>query len=356
MTTNAKHELIFEDLRNIVLINPPKELNADTLYVISGYTSANYAKQHLDELTIENNLGVTVNLLIGMRGDLDEVKKIAYCDLEKTYGNQFRAYCVDDGPNVHSKMYAWFLGNTPVIGFAGSANYSEYGFPNKMTKQRNQLTEANPIEIKEYFTQLLENSIPVQEKSVKKRSTHSINYPLADAVKPGKAVWLNDEKTKLNISLLRPHKRPNQDWVPEKSGLNWELPDGNPRRKYQDDPTERWRYDAAYLKVPKMVHTENPEYFPERDSLLTLLTDDNEIFYCSIQQDHRKAITTTNETKLGNRQLGLYLRRRLGVAHGADHPRKGYAITLKDLERYGRTYYTIEKIADESYLFDFSKP
>ena len=345
--------LILQDLRNAALIEPATKRKADTLYIISGYTSHNFANEHLREVS---NLGVTINLISGMPEDIDEVKKDAYCDLQKTYEEQFHIHCVNEYPPVHSKMYAWFSGSTPIVGFAGSANYSSNGFPIKQIKQQNQLTEANPIEIKDYFAQLLEISIPIQERTVKKRTDNTPHDSTFGDIRPGGIKWLNDDRTKVSISLVRRSGHPP---VPESSGLNWEIPNGSKRRPFRPDPKDRWKYDAAYLRVPKQVHKENPNFFPERDTLLTLKTDDGKIFYCTIQQDDRKAITTTGERERnpnlrGNRQLGLYLRKRIGVTHGDHHPKDGYKITLEDLEAYGRTDYTIEKISDESYFFDFS--
>ncbi len=60
-------------------------------------------------------------------------------------------------------------------------------------------------------------------------------------------------------------------------------------------------------------------------------------------QQGRKAIQSTHD----NSELGRYIRNRLGLELGT-------VIKLNDLENYGRTDYTLEKIDDETILLDFS--
>ena len=82
---------------------------------------------------------------------------------------------------------------------------------------------------------------------------------------------------------------------------------------------------------------------PERSFTFSLITDDKQSFDCVVAQDGRKAIHSTND----NSEIGRYIRQRLGVS-------LGNKVTVDDLEKYGRTDYTIEKINEETFLFDFS--
>ena len=75
------------------------------------------------------------------------------------------------------------------------------------------------------------------------------------------------------------------------------------------------------------------------------MADDNQIIQCVRAQDGDKAVHTPNDNAL----LGRYFRMRLGVASGA-------LITIKDLERYGRTTVDFYKIDDENFFMDFSRP
>lgn len=81
---------------------------------------------------------------------------------------------------------------------------------------------------------------------------------------------------------------------------------------------------------------------PKKKLTFTLLTDSGDTFDCTVQQQNRKAIATTN-----NSNLGRYIRKRIGVDAGS-------FITVEDLERYGRTDFVLSKIDDETFLFDMS--
>ena len=81
---------------------------------------------------------------------------------------------------------------------------------------------------------------------------------------------------------------------------------------------------------------------PKRACNFSLITDDGRSFDCVVAQDGRKAIQSTNN----NSEIGLYIRNRIGIPSGAK-------VTVTDLEKYGRTDYTIEKINDETFLLDF---
>ena len=339
-------------LRPSVLLDPPQNSGADSLLIVVGYASPGFAKDHLDTLSSICDHEIKISLLLGMRTGLDWAKREELLNLEHLYDGRFEVF-VNEGIDVHTKHYAWFVGDAPVVGFSGSANYSLNGFPKGMRtcRQLNDLRLDDPERIRFYFEQT--PKVRIEDATVRRplAKAHSGD---SDEAPPGGIRWLNREKTKVRISFLSA-----DGTLKPASGLNWEMPNGSPRRPFHDNPVDRWRYDAAYLRVPKRLHRENPGFFPEKDSFLTLLTDDGQYFYCAIQQQDRKAISTTSErsgnsSQLGNRQLGGYLRDRLGVVSGDRHPLRGEHITKSDLERYGRLDYTIEKVSDESYLFDFS--
>ena len=84
-------------------------------------------------------------------------------------------------------------------------------------------------------------------------------------------------------------------------------------------------------------------FLPEKKFTFTLITDDGVPLDCAVQQDNRKAISTTNNNSI----LGRYIRKRIGVPEG------GF-VKKEDLEKYGRTDFTLEKIDEETFLFGFS--
>jgi hypothetical protein len=126
------------------------------------------------------------------------------------------------------------------------------------------------------------------------------------------------------------------------SGLNWGQ---RLQRTYSQDRksftvTQR-EPNQAYLSLKQNSRKEG--FLPPRALTFSLITDDGESFDCVVAQDGRKAIESTYNNSL----LGIYFRRRLGLPLGSK-------IEVDDLENYGRTDYTIEKIDEETFLLDFS--
>ena len=117
--------------------------------------------------------------------------------------------------------------------------------------------------------------------------------------------------------------------VPKRSGLNW-----GQRPEVGREPNQA--YSALYGEA------KNIGFLPDRARTFTMITDDNQAFDMAVQQDSRKAISTSD-----NSELGRYFRQRLGLVDGE-------LVTKKHLEEYGRTDYTIEKIDEETFLLDFS--
>ena len=76
---------------------------------------------------------------------------------------------------------------------------------------------------------------------------------------------------------------------------------------------------------------------------LWLLFESDNSLNCKVEQDGRKAVTTTDNNSI----LGRYIRQRIRVDE--DSP-----ITVEDLESYGRTDFVLSKIDDETFLFDIS--
>ena len=116
--------------------------------------------------------------------------------------------------------------------------------------------------------------------------------------------------------------------MPPRSGLNWGQRDGR-------EPNQ------AYLSIKVPITKKG--FLPEKGSRFSLITDDNKSFDCVVAQDDRKAIETTDDNSL----LGKYIRKRIGV-------QLGNFVTKQDLENYGRTDFSIMKLDDETFLFDFS--
>ena len=307
--------MITDDLYQQILIDPASSGNNE-LYIVSGYASATFLNKHISEITKEYP-EIKLNLIIGMHQKRNDHS--AYINIKNLYPN-FHGYYYSGRPGVHSKTYCWVKDGFPCIGFSGSANYSQYGFENSM--QQNQMVEDDPSTIKNYFQTLLKNSLKIEDYVPSEDdSIDPIN--VEGSVAPGSIEWIkyNDSA---RISLLKENGE-----IAARSHLNWGQRPGR-------EPNQ------AYLPIPKGAQKEG--FLPERGFRFTLITDDKKTFDCVRAQDNGKAIETTNN----NSELGKYLRDRLNLDLGS-------FVDKEDLIRYGRTDYTLRKLDDETFFFDFSK-
>ncbi|MBM3455874.1 MAG: NgoFVII family restriction endonuclease [Bacteroidetes bacterium] len=321
--------MLIDNLYTPILIDPILSRKANKLYIISGYASATFARRHLIELQKTKD-EFEINLIIGMPSAKND--HMAFLLLHKEFSGKFNGYYLQGQPPVHCKAYSWYDNNTPFMGFTGSANYSQYGFFSD--QQLNQLTADSPIEIKNLYENLLKKCIFIPDHKIELSQYHRI--PRVDSVSPGEIEWEIPD-IRVTISFLD-----KKGILPELSGLNW----GQRLSKRTHPRTgviswDRREPNQAYFSLKGDSRKEG--FLPELAYTFSLITDDKHSFDCVVAQDGRKAIHSTND----NSELGRYIRNRIGVPLGTK-------ITVEDLERYGRTDFSIEKIDDETFLFDFS--
>ncbi len=310
--------MLIENLYEKILISPAKR--ATDLYILSGYASATFAKKHLEDC-LEINSKLKINLIIGMKrkGATDHD---AFVDLIKKYPENFSGYYFQGKPEIHSKVYAWFNAESPLPGFSGSANYSQFGFFEK--RQGNQMLGDSSEEIYKYFKSKVTDSIKI-ENYVPSTEEKIVADPFSGSLLPGQIEWIENDVS-VRISLLSRNGE-----LPIKSGLNW-----GQRPEHNRDPNQ------AYLSIRQSARKEG--FLPETGFTFTLLTDDKQTLDCTVQQEGRKAISTTND----NSEMGVYFRKRLGI------PLKKM-VYKKDLENYGRTDFLLKKINNETFFLDFSR-
>lgn len=321
--------MLIENLYMPALVEPNANGSSNKLYIVSGYASATFARRHILDLQNKKN-DFQINLIIGMPNAKND--HMAFLLLHKEFKGRFNGYYLQNTPPVHCKIYSWYNDEAPVIGFAGSANYSQFGFFSD--QQMNQLTIDNPTAIKQFYDELLSRSIWIPDHKIVLPESHRI--PKVESVPPGSIEWEIPDK-RVTISFL--DKSGN---LPISSGLNW----GQRFSKRTDPKTGKISYDArepnqAYLSLKGDSRKEG--FLPERAYTFSLITDDKQVFDCVVAQDGRKAIQTSKN----NSEIGKYIRNRIGVPEGEK-------VKVEDLERYGRTDYTLEKIDDETFLLDLS--
>lgn len=328
--------MLSKNLFEEVLVQPV-ESGANKLYVVSGYATAAMAFRHLEALKAKN-YRVEIELIVGMSpiDGLSQTNHKGFQELtQSSYTGSFSCSYLTEMPPVHSKIYAWFNDGKPVCGFVGSANYTQTAFSKK---QREVMTDSDPLKGFEYFQELISQTIYCDNIEAEnlvqiynsrsytrvKREREAIQQEadLTTATVEPSLAGLPFEK----ISLLDKQGVN----LPQRSGLNW-----GQRPEVHREPNQ------AYIKLPSSVY--NTDFFPDRKIHFTVLTDDGKVLICSRAQDSGKAIHTPHNNSL----IGEYFRNRLGVPNGAP-------IKLDDLLRYGRTDIGFYKIDDETYFMDFS--
>ena len=314
--------MFVEKLYDNALVEPGKVANE--LFAVSGYASATFANRHLKDLQKYDKR--RVNLIIGMPGKRTD--HLAFLALYKRYPDRFKGYYLKSSPPVHSKTYGWFNQDIPVIGYTGSANYSQSGFLG--STQVNQLVEDDPLQILDFYNSLLPRCVDMLEFEFNdgELQQHLASIiGLEGDVPRGQIIWEIPDK-RVRISFL--DRRISYPAVPTRSGLNW-----------GQRPEEGREPNQAYLSIKLDARKEG--FLPPMEKTFTLITDDNYTMDCVVAQQGRKAIHSTFD----NSDIGKYIRKRIDVPLGE-------LITVDHLKSYGRTDYTLEKLDEETFLFDFS--
>ena len=318
--------MITSNLYNQILIEPVQQ-NCSEIFIVSGYSSATFLRHHFEEIK-KINPEIKINLLIGMKRQ--KVDHKSFVDLITGNPGLINGYYHHGTGEVHSKVYSWTKNNLPKIGFSGSANYSREAF---LGSQGNQMMGDDPFQIKDYFFECCEKSTKIEEYTLTEKDKIDLTDIETDdknvkgSLKAGTVQWIKQDRT-VRISHLT-----KKGIVAEGSGLNWgHRKDGTKRNKNQ-----------AELRIRSDANRKG--FLPEMKLKFTLRTDDGHEMDCKVSQTGRKAITTTNS----NAELGLYIRKRLGLNSGA-------FIEKKHLLDYGRTDFILKKLDPETFYFDFSKP
>lgn len=127
--------------------------------------------------------------------------------------------------------------------------------------------------------------------------------------------------------------------VQSQGGLNWGFSDGHVC------------IDDAYIAITTSFIRDYPDFFPGVGDVINVIWDDGVRMECMVEGtqeiDH---ITYPKQLSSAwdKSEIGVYLRRRLGVASGV-------RVTMDDLDRYGRRYVEITRDNRMNvYYMDFS--
>ena len=315
--------MIIDDLFRKVLIKPA-ETGADTLYVVSGYATAPMVDRHLQEL-LDVGKSISLKLIIGMTptsGILQSNHDGFVHLMGEVYHERFQCSYLQSAPSTHSKMYAWFRGANPQVGYIGSANYTQRAF---FLGQKEAMEESNPARIREYYNQLS----PLSCFCTHDDAGNMIN---ADSDShSGEVGAVSRLRESVKVSLLTARETMHQPG----GGLNW---------------GQRPHRESNQGYIPVQAHVCRSGFFPALGTYFTVHTDDNCTFIAVRRQAKGKAIQSPQNNSI----VGEYFRRRIGRRINRDL--LGRRLYKDHLLAYGRTDVDFTKIDDENFHMDFSIP
>lgn len=309
--------LLTDQLFQQVLIEPAERNKANKMLAVSGYVTANMVYKHMESLD-ERGCHPSIDVVAGMvpmQGiDKAHHEQFVKFSQEGVCGCNFScSYATTVNP-VHAKVFIWMRDNTPLVAFAGSANYTARGFGEN---QNEIMTPADPHAALDFYTQTAEQAICCFDDDVKSKITLKTQ-------RRRDYTGINAEL--VTLSLLDSNSRETH----KKSGLNWgQRPGRNPNQAY----------------IPVSSKIAKGGFFPSRGQPFTVRTDDGFSFVLVVAQQGNKALHSTHDNSI----LGSYFRRRLKI-------QPGQYVEKKHLLEYGRTDVTFAKIDYENYFMDFKKP
>lgn len=263
---------------------------------------------------------------------------------------------------VHSKCYIWIKDGRIVKSLIGSANFSTGGLRTPYKEVLSDIPQRNFDELFVYKEMIRNESYLV--------SNYSGNITSISFVDEFTRTVSENE---VSISLLASRDGGSDNLIGERTvagdvhkaaGLNWGFSNGLPL------PND------AYIKIPSQQVQESPLLFPPKkdgiNEYIDVVWDDGTQMQMLLEGtqiidgvQYPKQISTYKSKK----ELGLYLRKRIGEKIGKDliipvetkdefvqnvNMYKDKLITKEMLEKYGRNNINIKLIGEGTYFFDFS--
>lgn len=308
--------------------------HAKRLKVVTYGVSPEQIKRDLEIFSKKN---ISLDLIIGQRTERKKLERVAKFQALEKYYSCFKCYYWDGTDDMHSKVFSW---NPLNITFIGSANYS---IPAMVGAQKNCMLEDTSSHWgSQYFDSLMEHCIPCGAILIPEDlKYHEANLNID--------TWILRIAQKHSIPSDTPRLRKDQaahvahcslrthdgcGGIHQASGLNW----GQGSTRVGRDSNQ------AYISIPSRLYKEH--WFGRASAYIRIFADDGEEFIMRLQGDRGKQMSTPR-----NDQLGCYFRKRLGV-------QAGDAVTMQDLNRYGRDYISFYKFDIEgdmkTFFLDFS--
>lgn len=339
----------YDDLYECVF---DKKIDANKLIIITGYIGPAI----IEDL---NQLPYDIEIYVGMYGN--NISKVLHTTLLSQNNKKIEINYTK--VLIHAKCYIWLKDCRIIKSLIGSANFSMNGLKTPFKEVLGDLPYNTYSQLSEYV-----NYIKNHSYSIEKYSGHFSSIAYIDE----NTKTISDIEVEVSLLASRTGGKKNilgqityPGDVHKAGGLNWGFSNGEPL------PND------AYIKIPIELIRKNPLMFPpknnESNEYVDVIWDDGTRMQMLLEGtqtvddiEYPKQISTYKSKK----ELGLYLRKRIGDAIGIkliiptdskDEFRahinlyKDKLITKEMLKKYGRNSINIKLIGEGTYYFDFSR-
>lgn len=324
--------MLFNENLEEIIFHRHELFDTDELLIISGYVGPSPVSR-LEKLPIKSTV------IYGMFGS-DGISGNLHSALTNLNSQIKHTDIFYSKTPVHSKCYIWRKNNDIVHALVGSANFSSNGVRTPFKEVLAETTFDTFQPLNKYYDAILENSILCS------------NYIYTEKDKKKAKAIVEVNQTGLCQTLLYD---PRTNDIQPVAGLNWGQGD-----KAHTNPND------AYIPIRTSMIRSNPLMFPPKQEFpimseayrtghrhndtIEIIWDDGVTMEGLLEGSqpvdgikYPKQISTSPNKK----DLGEYIRRRIGVPNGAK-------VTMQDLRKYGRTDITISLLGEGIYYFDFS--
>ena len=334
--------MLFSNNLDKIIYERYKMCKCDDIVIVSGYVGPEPIR-HISKLPIHTTI------VYGMYG-CDGIGRGLHETLIKEDNEYPNVDIYYSEMPVHSKMYMWRYKGEVTHALIGSANFSTNGLttPNKETLA--ETTVDTFMAMDEYFKLIQKRWIRCTDERVVLKN--QAKQPKVDF-----AVY-DPDICSMPLFIIEN----DQEVIQKGNGLNWGMAKLTGAHVNINDaciaiPAEiSSRYEKLFpQKRVTPSQTENLARKDHRDNdpidiiwddgttMTGLLEGTRKRTVDGVKVEYAKQIATTPSKAL----LGKYMRKRLGVP-------EGQAITMKDLEKYGRKTIDISLQGEGVYYFDFS--
>lgn len=337
--------LFYKNLENIIF-HRNELFECDELIILSGYIGPSPIKKL-------SKLSMNITVIYGMYAS-DGIRRSLHNIIVTESNKLSNVDILYSVIPIHSKCYVWKNKGKVVHALIGSANFSENGLNTPFKEVLAETTYDTFDVLNQYLNKVIESTIKCNDAVVKENKKYTSKSTVKELIEYDKDVC--------QMPLYVIDKNSGEKYIPQSSGINWGMAKYNGSHvnindayiKISSDMLERYPmlFPVKQLKpnkideVARSGHRDNDniEIIWDDGTVMTgLLEGSVNKIVDGVEKSYPKQISTTPRKS----ELGIYIRKRLGVSEGVP-------ITMKDLESYGRTTIDVSLQGEGIYYFDFS--